>query len=116
MPDLGKIQSRSHHHGTKVSIVLITYQQELFVRESLESLINQDWPELQIVISDDASKDKTWEIVQQTAKQAGPHVRIVLNRNASNLGIIGNYNKAVSLCDGELISAQLATIFQKLTV
>lgn len=87
----------------KVSVVLLTYQQEQFVRESLESLINQDWPELQIVVSDDASKDKTWALVQQTSQQAGPHVRIVLNQNNVNIGIIGNYNKAVSLCDGDLI-------------
>lgn len=93
-------QMRPH---IKVSIVLITFQQELFVRESLESLMNQDWPELQIVVSDDASKDRTWEIVQETARLAGPHVRMVLNRNETNLGIIGNYNKAVSLCDGDLI-------------
>lgn len=90
-------------HSVKVSVVLFTYQQELVVRESLESLINQDYPDLQIVVSDDASTDKTWEIIEQTARQARPNVRLVLNRNETNLGIIGNYNRAVSLCDGDLI-------------
>lgn len=89
--------------NVKVSVVLFTYQQEQVVRESLESLINQDYPDLQIVVSDDASTDKTWEIIEQTARQARPNVRLVLNRNETNLGIIGNYNRAVSLCDGDLI-------------
>lgn len=89
--------------SVKVSVVLFTYQQEQVVRESLESLINQDYPDLQIVVSDDASTDKTWEIIEQTARQVSPNVRLVLNRNEANLGIIGNYNRAVSLCDGDLI-------------
>ncbi len=98
-----KINNAREQSYLKVSVAFYAYQQEKLVRESLESLINQDYPDLQIVISDDASTDKTWEILQQTARQASSSVRIVLNRNESNLGMLANYSKAVSLCDGDLI-------------
>ncbi len=90
-------------NGVKASVILMTYQQENLVRESLESLINQDYPDLQIVVSDDASTDKTWDVIRQVEREVGARARLVLNRNETNLGIIGNYNRALSLCDGELI-------------
>lgn len=87
----------------KVSVVLLTYQQERFVRQGLESLLLQDFPNLQIVISDDASTDHTWDVIEQTLQDVPSHARIVLNRNPVNVGLVNNYNRAVSLCDGELI-------------
>ena len=41
------------------SIILLTYKQEAFVEEALRSLLGQDWPNFEIIISDDASPDGT---------------------------------------------------------
>ena len=97
-------ESQHHMHAAiPVSVILLTYHQEAYVRESLVSLLQQDYPNLQIVISDDASQDNTWAVIEQTVQEVSSHARIVLQRNPSNLGIVGNYNQAASLCDGELV-------------
>jgi len=85
------------------SVVLLTYNQEVFVQEALQSLLNQDYDDLEIVISDDASKDSTWQLIQQTIAEYTGHKRVILNRNENNLGIVGNYFKAVSRTTGDVI-------------
>lgn len=87
----------------RASVVLLTYNQEAFVQEALQSLLDQDYDDLEIVVSDDASKDGTWQVIQQIfAKYTGPK-RVVLNRNERNLGIVGNYFKAFSVTTGDVI-------------
>lgn len=82
---------------------LITYNQERYVRKALEGAFAQTYSPLEIVVSDDCSKDATFRIVEEMcAAYDGPH-RIVLNRNPVNLGLIGHINAITSLCSGELI-------------
>ena len=86
-----------------VSFVLTCYNQERFIRDAVEGAFSQTYSPLQIIISDDCSKDRTFEIVHDmVASYKGPHT-IRLNRNLNNLGIGGNNNRAVALCQGELI-------------
>jgi len=85
------------------SIILVTYNQEAYVLDALRSVAEQDYCNLEIVVSDDASVDQTYGRVQDfCAKYAGSH-RFILNRNEKNLGVGGNYAKAVSLSSGELV-------------
>ena len=71
-----------------VTICMGTYNQEEYVRDSVRGLLSQTYTPLEIVISDDCSKDHTWEIileeVENYRKSGGEH-KIVLNRNAHNL-------------------------------
>lgn len=88
-----------------VSFLLVTYHQERFVREALEGAFAQTYRPLEIVVSDDCSRDRTFEIIkEEAANYSGPH-KIVLNRNDCNLGIGGNINRAMELARGELIVA-----------
>jgi glycosyltransferase involved in cell wall biosynthesis len=86
-----------------ISFFIWCYNQEQFIREAVEGAFSQDYAPLEIVISDDCSKDRTFEIVQQLAcAYRGPH-RVVLNRNPQNLGIGGNVSRTMGLCHGELL-------------
>jgi glycosyltransferase involved in cell wall biosynthesis len=87
----------------RASVVLLTYNQEAFVEEALQSLLDQDYDDLEIVVSDDGSKDETWINVTALAKAYVGSKKIILNRNATNLGIGGNYAKAFSLTSGDVI-------------
>ena len=85
------------------SFVLIAYRQEKFVRAAVEGALAQTYSPLEIVLSDDCSPDGTFEIMKElAAAYKGPH-RIILNRNEINLGIAGNFNRAVSLASGKYI-------------
>ena len=86
-----------------VSFVLVAYKQERFIREALEGAFAQTYSPLEIIVSDDCSPDRTFEIIQEmTAAYQGPH-KTVLNRNSKNLGLCGNFNRAMELSSGELI-------------
>jgi len=87
----------------RASVVFLTYNQEAFVKEALQSLLDQDYDNLEIVVSDDGSKDGTWAVVEALAKTYVGSKKINLNRNPANLGIVANYAKAFSLTSGDVI-------------
>lgn len=89
----------------KISVILFAYKHERFVAEAVRSMLAQECPPIQIVLSDDNSPDRTFDIMRETVSgYTGPH-RVVLNRNERNLGIGAHVNKLMGLADGEIIIA-----------
>ena len=84
-----------------VSIAMATYNGEKYLRKQLDSLINQTYTNLEIIICDDCSSDSTAEILREYAKKDS---RINLFFNEKNLGFKKNFEKAISLCSGEFIA------------
>ncbi|NDP22688.1 MAG: glycosyltransferase family 2 protein [Paludibacter sp.] len=79
----------------EVSIAMCTYNGALFLREQLESIINQDYKNItEVVCVDDNSRDDTWQILEEYA-QKYPKFKII--QNNSNLGFTKNFEKAFSL-------------------
>lgn len=88
-----------------VSFVLLTYNQSDTVAEAIKGALMQNGAPLEIVISDDGSKDSTFAVIEETVKgYVGPH-KIILNQNPKNLGLAGNIERAHQLATGELIIA-----------
>ena len=88
-----------------VSFWIPVYNQEKYVRECLESALAQTYSPLEIVISDDCSKDRSFEIIKDiVSKYKGPH-KIIVNRNSVNLGIGGQQNKKRELVHGKFITS-----------
>lgn len=87
-----------------VSYCLFTYNQELYVRESLEAALHQTYSPLEIIISDDCSSDHTVRILKEIINPySGPH-EIILNVNDQNLGIGAHVSKVMmELCSGDYI-------------
>ena len=84
------------------SYVLFTYNQEAYVRESLEAALSQTYPRLEIVISDDCSKDRTVDVIREVLSEYSGAHRIVLNVNQKNLGIGGHISLILNeLCSGD---------------
>lgn len=89
-----------------ISYVVTTYNIEKFVEDAVKCAFAQTYSPLEIVLSDDCSSDRTFEIMKRMAEEYnGPH-KIVLNRNETNLGITKHMNKAyLELASGEIIVA-----------
>lgn len=88
-----------------VTFAVVAYNQSRFVREAILGAFAQTWSPLQLILSDDASRDDTFDIMEAMASDyRGPH-RIVLNRNPRNLGIGGHVNRIMELAEGELVVA-----------
>lgn len=84
-----------------ISVAMCTYNGECFLAEQLESILNQTYPHLEVVIIDDCSTDGTAGIVQEYADR---DERIRFLRNDSNLGFVKNFEKALQHCRGEFIA------------
>jgi glycosyltransferase involved in cell wall biosynthesis len=85
------------------TIYVMAYNQERFVHLAVASALAQDYPALEVVLSDDASTDRTFAIMTEAvAAYDGPH-KVVLNRNPENLGICQHINRIFELSSGELV-------------
>lgn len=86
------------------AVVLCTYNGERYLRQQLESLLAQSRLPEQIVARDDASTDRTWEILQAFGEQARRlGIRSDIRRNPENLGYVRNFETALQLADTDLI-------------
>jgi glycosyltransferase involved in cell wall biosynthesis len=89
-----------------VSIILVSYNQEPYIRAAVRSAFAQTYSPLEIILCDDHSQDRTFEIMQEEAQAyLGPH-KVILHRNSKNLGVAPNYNMAASLAAGDLLVVQ----------
>jgi glycosyltransferase involved in cell wall biosynthesis len=84
-----------------ISVALCTYNGEKFLPEQLDSILAQSYKNLEIVIVDDGSTDKTIDIINAYAEK---DKRIKLFRNETNLGFNKNFEKALELTSGEHIA------------
>ena len=84
-----------------VSIALCTYNGDKFLEEQLDSLVNQTYQNIEIIIIDDFSSDQTIEILKVYSDKF-PFIK--LYQNEVNLGYIKNFEKAISLCIGDFIA------------
>lgn len=84
-----------------ISVALCTYNGEKYIKEQLESIINQKLPPDEIIICDDVSSDRTKEIVYETLKTWNGNWKFIENKH--NLGFIKNFEKAIHSCMGDII-------------
>lgn len=77
------------------------YQGEKYLAIQVESLLAQDYRNLEFVFVDDASQDRTWEILQGYAQQDS---RIKITQNPVNIGYRKTFEQGIYLATGELIA------------
>jgi glycosyltransferase involved in cell wall biosynthesis len=88
-----------------ITFALFAYNQERFIREAVEGAFSQTYTPLEIILSDDCSADRTFEIMKELVAEYGGHHTIILNRNERNIGIGEHLNRCMELSHGELIVA-----------
>lgn len=89
--------------GALVSLVVMAWRQEALLPGVIAAAFVQTYQPLEIILSDDASPDGSFAVMQaMAAAYRGPH-QIRLNRNDPNLGLIGHVNRVFDLAQGVLI-------------
>jgi len=81
-----------------VTVITVTYNSALYVRDAIESVLSQNYGNIEYIIADDHSTDSTWSIIQEYKDE-----RIVVYRNENNLGEYANRNKAIQLASGKYL-------------
>jgi len=84
-----------------ISVALCTYNGAPYLREQLDSLLAQTYPNIEIVAVDDGSTDGTLEILNEYRQR---DARLRVESNARNLGPAKNFERAMSLCTGDFIA------------
>jgi glycosyltransferase involved in cell wall biosynthesis len=85
-------------------MIIITYNQKLYVREAIESAISQTYKNIELIICDDGSTDSTQEIIKEYSEKYPTRIKAILNKD--NVGITGNCNRALKHVTGEFVSFQ----------
>jgi glycosyltransferase involved in cell wall biosynthesis len=85
----------------RVSIAMVAYNHERWIARALESVLEQDFGDFEIVVGDDCSTDKTLAIAREFATQ-DPRVRLF--PSDVNLGGRQNYVRTLNACRGEFIN------------
>ncbi|GAB3182095.1 glycosyltransferase family 2 protein [Telluribacter humicola] len=81
----------------KVSIITVVYNGEKTIRDSIESVLRQDYPSIEYILIDGGSSDKTVEIIHSYGSKIA---RVVSERDK---GIYDAMNKGISYATGDLI-------------
>ena len=81
-----------------VSIGLPVYNGEHYIARAIESLLAQDYALIELIISDNASTDRTPEICREYAAKDS---RVHYHRNSTNLGVVKNFNRVFELASGD---------------
>lgn len=84
-----------------ISIALCTYNGDKFLCEQMDSLLIQDYKNIEIIVVDDASSDSTWEVIK---KYTALDSRIKPYRNQKNIGFKKNFERALGFCNGDMIA------------
>ena len=87
-----------------VSIVVLTYNSSDYVLETLDSIKCQDYPNLELIVSDDGSNDETYRIVSEWIESnKDSFSRSVIIKSFTNRGTCHNYNQGVCNSSGTFI-------------
>ena len=87
-----------------VSILIFSYNHEQYIAECLESILVQNYPNIELIVIDDCSPDKTWEIIENyklRCKQKLHNINFILKD--TNKGLVDSINQGVNVATGDFI-------------
>lgn len=67
MPQTHSESNAATSESPKVSVILTSYNHEPFIRKAIESALDQTFQDFELIIWDDASTDRSWEIIKSYA-------------------------------------------------
>ena len=83
-----------------VTLICLCYNHARFLREALDSVLNQTYPNLEIIVADDFSTDNSREIIEEYVRKF-PRIKYLPNER--NLGNCAAFNRAFKISQGEFI-------------
>lgn len=81
-----------------ISVCIPVFNGDNFIREAVDSILNQTEKNFELLVVDNCSKDQTLNIV---AEYKDPRIEVIVNKR--NLGVVPNFNRCIELAKGELV-------------
>ena len=95
---------RNTGYPSLISIIIIFYNAEKFIREAIESVFTQTYANWELVLVDDGSNDKSSEIAQEYVRQFPDKVRCLAHEGKINCGMSASRNLGIQFSRGAYIS------------
>ena len=89
------------NNDPNISIIMSVYNSERYLKEAIESILNQTYTDFEFIITDDSSTDSSLRILE---KYKNNDERITLIRNSENVGLTVNLNRMMDLARGKYIA------------
>jgi glycosyltransferase involved in cell wall biosynthesis len=89
---------------SKVSVLIPSYNQENVIEQTVMSALTQDYDNLEVIVSDDASLDQTPQILREIQTKYPERLKIFLHE--TNLGVTKNHTRGLLECRGDFIAFQ----------
>ena len=83
----------------KISVIIPVYNDERYIQQTIQSVLDQTFTDFELILVDDASTDRSVEIMKNFDD---PRIHVFINEK--NLGIVGSLNKAISLSKAAIIA------------
>lgn len=84
--------------GTRITVGIPTFNRADLLREAIESVLEQTYPDFRLIVSDNASTDETQAVVASVSD-----TRLEYARAEENIGMIGNFNRVMELAETEFV-------------
>ena len=93
-----------HNDPCRLSVLLVTYNHERYIRRALQSLLQQEFAgPIELVVADDTSGDETLAIVREY-DGTDDRFRFVILPHATHVGVTANYERGFAACTGEYVA------------
>ena len=84
-----------------VSVIISTYNNSNFLEKSIQSVLDQSYKNIEILILDDKSTDNSKTILEEISNK---HFNLKILHNDKNLGLTKSLNKLIAIAKGEIIA------------
>lgn len=84
------------------SICCLSYNHGKFIKQAIESIIRQDYKNIEIIALDDGSSDNSADILKSLAKTAGVPMKVICQPNSGNVG--ANFNRLFAESSGQFVT------------
>ncbi|AOR24750.1 glycosyltransferase family 2 protein [Clostridium taeniosporum] len=85
----------------KISVIMSVYNNEKYLSQSIESILNQTYKNFEFIITNDFSKDNSLKIIKKYSELDN---RIIIVNNKKNIGLTKSLNNMINICKGEYIA------------
>ena len=90
-----------------ISVIVPSYNYENYIVESLKSIVDQEYENIELIIIDDNSKDDSYNVIKKYINTRDIKKRfsnLIFEKNSRNMGAHYTINKGISLASGEYIA------------
>jgi len=101
LPNRRRPMETAEPFAPKVTVIIPAYNEEKVIEASVRRILESDWHELEVIVADDGSKDRTSEIVASCFGDE-PRVRLMTLENGGKAAAL---NRALALASGEIVVA-----------